>query len=209
MGRIDLEVPFSQKDDAKRLGAKWDAVLKTWFIPEGKDIHPFTAWLPKEREITIRSSTYCIMESSSHCWKCGEGIRVYGFFLPPGHELFEVWEYDGTDKYGEWEIHDKPTMVSYVKDISPFIVNRIKSYSNHYRVDYSKTVKADYWMNHCEHCGMKQGDFMLYDEPCGAFYPIDERMAANITLHPINEPFGSNGHIIYGEMFSRYFKINV
>lgn len=30
--RIDLRVPYAQKDEAKTLGARWDAVLKTWWV---------------------------------------------------------------------------------------------------------------------------------------------------------------------------------
>ena len=30
--------------------------------------------------------------------------------------------------------------------------------------DYSKTVKFEYFMNHCIHCNMKQGDFFVYHE---------------------------------------------
>lgn len=35
-GRVDLNVPFQQKDDAKRLGAKWDAGNKVWFAPSAE-----------------------------------------------------------------------------------------------------------------------------------------------------------------------------
>ncbi len=41
-----LDVPFKQKDDAKALGARWDAAARKWFVPEGVDIAPFRAWLP-------------------------------------------------------------------------------------------------------------------------------------------------------------------
>lgn len=30
--RVDLRVPYSEKDEAKRHGARWDAVRKTWWI---------------------------------------------------------------------------------------------------------------------------------------------------------------------------------
>lgn len=46
MARIDLKVPFSEKDEAKSLGAKWDPSLKTWYIPDGVDISPLAQWLP-------------------------------------------------------------------------------------------------------------------------------------------------------------------
>lgn len=39
-----LNVPFAEKDEAKHLGAKWDAALRKWFIPHGVDIHLFNRW---------------------------------------------------------------------------------------------------------------------------------------------------------------------
>ncbi|MED8143181.1 DUF5710 domain-containing protein [Escherichia coli] len=32
MTRIYINVPFHEKDEAKRLGARWDATRKTWYI---------------------------------------------------------------------------------------------------------------------------------------------------------------------------------
>jgi exodeoxyribonuclease VII large subunit len=43
---IFLNCPFSEKDDAKRLGAKFDWQEKKWFVPVGLDLDPFTKWLP-------------------------------------------------------------------------------------------------------------------------------------------------------------------
>lgn len=43
--RFDLKVPFTEKDAAKQLGARWDAARKIWFI-EGKDEAPFSKWSP-------------------------------------------------------------------------------------------------------------------------------------------------------------------
>lgn len=42
-----LHVPFSEKDDAKSLGAKWDGVLKTWYAPDNLDASLFALWFPK------------------------------------------------------------------------------------------------------------------------------------------------------------------
>lgn len=41
-----LVVPFAQKDEAKALGAKWDATARKWYVPEGKDKEVFKRWLP-------------------------------------------------------------------------------------------------------------------------------------------------------------------
>lgn len=46
MANIFLEVPFKEKDDAKALGARWDAEARKWFVPPGKDLALFQAWLP-------------------------------------------------------------------------------------------------------------------------------------------------------------------
>ncbi|SAK82149.1 exodeoxyribonuclease VII large subunit [Caballeronia hypogeia] len=41
-----LEVPFKEKDEAKALGARWDAGERKWYVPEGTDVALFSAWLP-------------------------------------------------------------------------------------------------------------------------------------------------------------------
>jgi exodeoxyribonuclease VII large subunit len=44
--KIFLNVDFSEKDEAKRLGARWDFRQKKWYVPAGHDLAPFTRWLP-------------------------------------------------------------------------------------------------------------------------------------------------------------------
>ena len=39
-----LHVPFTEKDDAKALGARWDATRKMWFAPQGADLARFKRW---------------------------------------------------------------------------------------------------------------------------------------------------------------------
>ena len=41
-----LKVEFREKDIARSLGARWDAVTKQWFIPSGADPSAFARWLP-------------------------------------------------------------------------------------------------------------------------------------------------------------------
>ena len=45
-----LDVPFVEKDQAKSLGARWDAVSKRWYIPDtfDGDLNAFAKWLPAE-----------------------------------------------------------------------------------------------------------------------------------------------------------------
>ena len=44
--RINLAVPYSEKDDARRLGAQWDATRKTWFVENAEKLEPFLKWMP-------------------------------------------------------------------------------------------------------------------------------------------------------------------
>eukprot|EP01046_Picozoa_sp_COSAG06_P055887 COSAG06_NODE_10409_length_1686_cov_1.792060_1_plen_168_part_00 len=42
-----LNVPFKEKDAAKKLGAKWDWEKKKWYVPAGASCAKFKKWLPK------------------------------------------------------------------------------------------------------------------------------------------------------------------
>jgi hypothetical protein len=48
MPRTTLKVPFHEKDEAKRLGARWDATKKVWYVPAGIDVEPFSDWIINE-----------------------------------------------------------------------------------------------------------------------------------------------------------------
>jgi hypothetical protein len=39
-----LNVPYAEKDEAKRLGARWDPARKKWYVPHGVDLEPFSRW---------------------------------------------------------------------------------------------------------------------------------------------------------------------
>lgn len=47
--RINLQVRFEEKDHAKRLGARWDPSLGTWYIVDMEDLTPFMRWIPVDR----------------------------------------------------------------------------------------------------------------------------------------------------------------
>jgi putative DNA primase/helicase len=51
--RTYLAVPFQEKDDAKKLGAKWDRAEKAWYVPAGIDLDAFTPWLPAKGSVHV------------------------------------------------------------------------------------------------------------------------------------------------------------
>ena len=44
--KIWIDVPYSQKDEAKALGARWDRQEQSWYVPAGVDPAPFARWTP-------------------------------------------------------------------------------------------------------------------------------------------------------------------
>lgn len=48
---IELNVPFLEKEEAKRLGARWNSAAKRWYIPGGVDTTPFSRWLPADFDL--------------------------------------------------------------------------------------------------------------------------------------------------------------
>ena len=43
-----LNVPYSEKDEVRDLGAKWNIAKKSWYISKDMDLHKFEKWLPKK-----------------------------------------------------------------------------------------------------------------------------------------------------------------
>jgi exodeoxyribonuclease VII large subunit len=46
-----LTVPYSQKDQVKALGARWDAAQRQWYVPAGIDVAQFSNWLPVQTHV--------------------------------------------------------------------------------------------------------------------------------------------------------------
>jgi hypothetical protein len=44
--RINLKVPFAEKDTAKALGARWDPAKKIWYVKDVADFTPLSRWIP-------------------------------------------------------------------------------------------------------------------------------------------------------------------
>lgn len=59
MSRIDLNVPFAEKDAAKALGARWDPRRRTWYVPNAAvlRISPGLArWMPQDAPAPVPGS---------------------------------------------------------------------------------------------------------------------------------------------------------
>ena len=51
---IFLDCPFSEKDECKALGGKWDAERKKWYVPDGVNASNFKKWIKShEKDIIL------------------------------------------------------------------------------------------------------------------------------------------------------------
>jgi len=70
-----LDVPFREKDQAKALGARWDAASKRWYVPEAlqDELDSFQKWLPQSLNLLSEN-----IENSS----LSLGLDSAGFIEP-------------------------------------------------------------------------------------------------------------------------------
>ena len=53
LSKVYINVPYSEKDEAKALGAKWDKQEKSWFLEPGTDQATFKKWLVPSQETRL------------------------------------------------------------------------------------------------------------------------------------------------------------
>jgi hypothetical protein len=54
--RTNLLVPFAEKDAAKKLGARWDAARKVWYVEGVENLSAFSKWLPGQQATPVATA---------------------------------------------------------------------------------------------------------------------------------------------------------
>ena len=72
-----LNVPFAQKDEAKALGARWDAVQKKWFVPADKDVALFARWQAESGAVESPRAKTSSSHISSSSKKAASGVKTH------------------------------------------------------------------------------------------------------------------------------------
>lgn len=174
--RIDLDVPYGEKETAKSVGMQWDSGNKTWFVPSGMQFSQCSQWI---QDKTIFSRQYYVVRSMQTCWSCKNAIPVYSICFVFG------LRYSSESHCAE--ILSWPHYLAYTTKVSDFALKKIQEDGGRYEKRYSKLSEMEYYMNHC-HCGASQGDFFLYQESEGAFLAMHgddytELVATGYGLH--------------------------
>lgn len=185
MSRIDLQVPFIERDEAKRLGARWDIERKTWYVPQDLNPAPFEKWLPLPLTPNLRAPRFFLSTAVRNCWRCAAPSPVVAIILPAESEEFYVAE-NPSDDY--WQDAAGPVLLSYLEHINDLSAAQLAYRAPHYRLDHSHTTGHSYWMNHCKYCAAKLGDHDTIRAFGSAFSPGTKEQAARINLDEIHVP---------------------
>lgn len=176
--KLYLDVPYEEKEEAKRLGAWWDAKAKKWFVPfykeDFEEYRPFFRWILGESSFAIvPNKNIYILETYQTCWKCGNKTKVIAF---SGDRFVTLEADDGEilleDYWEEYAGRNNPYLLMFPEteeDIPLCIRNYVKE---HYHVEnrYSKALERMQFANYCEHCNALQGHFHLFQEPSSPFW---------------------------------------
>lgn len=128
-----LDIPYEEKDEAKKLGAKWNPKVKKWFIDmPRKNYIKFDKWIPRTMSNGIIATNYIyIIEGEQTCWKCGKSTKVIGlaigdYFYVYSNRGYNYLENIGLDIEPREELHlswspDEreipPKLLKYLKNI--------------------------------------------------------------------------------------------
>lgn len=156
---LELNVPYSEKDQAKKLGAKWNPITKKWYVSNRKDYMKFRKWFDVDGDIIIFNQLY-LVEGYQTCFKCKKKTKVISFALK---DFFYI-----DDDYVE-EYHDEIMIAGIIDPIPKPILTYITNNYN-FKLRYSKTTKISTYSNCCEMCDILQGDFYLFAEPKSPFF---------------------------------------
>ncbi len=177
-----IDIPYCDKDEAKLLGAKWNPELKKWFIKNKSDYPKFSKWIVKgEGYTTILCDYFYIVLGVRKCFKCHKLTNVMCFavknFLLMGKSQNE---FDFPYEYFHNDVHISPIIKSLPEGFLGFLNDKYKFY-----FDFSKTTGDSYFANHCDHCGMIQGNYYLFEEPDSPFYVDSVECASELNLFKI------------------------
>jgi hypothetical protein len=137
----------------------------------------------------VRSAKYLIVESKTRCDQCKGVTAVFAFALPTSYESLYVDDDTPDDESGTWETRGIAAVLSYVEYLPEAVADRVRSVTQHYRLDRDCEIGGTFWTNHCEHCGAPMEEEELHGDPGRPFGPMPDLGLEVIRLHEVHEPF--------------------
>ena len=103
--RVNLNCPYSDKDEAKSLGARWDMAKKTWYVIDPDDLQPFARWIKGLGVPTEHQAKKAAQKAANKASKA---------FVTVGVMYVETPHPDGLMP---WEEEESPDLVRLVREL--------------------------------------------------------------------------------------------
>jgi len=203
VSRIILNVPKAERDRAKELGAKWDAVQEKWYVPDGVESWPFEPWFTDSfkrahpeitsKDYSIRVSGFYIIKTTSPCRYCFTPTDLIGFVMPCDHLRLE--EDDAGRSY--WCAPNGEQLLTGVTELNGPALAAAGTISQHYKRCVKNRIKdgSEYigpYVSHCAHCGK------AFPEMDGNFshplFPATFKQAEAIDSYYFEQEFMANAY---------------
>ena len=171
--RTELDVPFSHKEEAKALGAKWDRTKKVWYVPSGVNPEPFAEWLPGVDRSDPSAPYIYLVLGKRECWKCHKETSVAAFGIPYRTDNDEsVAIAHAPNESGHIAIDTANANALAIVPALGCVPGEIRDYL-HKRCGYkpvgARASKAPSLGNTCTSCDALQGSRYLFEEPSSPF----------------------------------------
>ena len=136
-------------------------------------------------KLTLSAPSYTLLQARVECWKCGGATPVTTVWVPSYVDFADVEEPEDEPEAGGAAtlhgIHDLDDQVAaHVRETAPWL-----------KPGRSQTANATYWANHCETCGVLQGDYFVMGVN-GPFFPEFRAEADALELILGRGPLSAN-----------------
>ena len=171
--RTELDVPFSHKEEAKALGAKWDRTKKIWYVPSGVNPEPFAEWLPGVDRSDPSAPYIYLVLGKRECWKCHKETSVAAFGIP-----YRIDDDKGIaiahapNEAGHITIDTANANALAIVPALGCVPGEIRDYLSKrcgYKPVGARASKAPSLGNTCTSCDALQGSRYLFEEPSSPF----------------------------------------
>ena len=120
--------------------------------------------------MTVASPLFLVLSSVPY-WKCNADQMVIAI---AGSHVRSSDPYASESKL--------PILLSNIKAMPKEIEVHLAAFHPPFQKRHSKTAESVYYANTCAECDANFGDFFLFSEPEGAFFPFDEEQAKAINI---------------------------
>ena len=171
--RTELDVPFSHKEEAKALGAKWDRTKKIWYVPSGVNPEPFAEWLPGVDRSDPSAPYIYLVLGKRECWKCHKETSVAAFGIPYRTDDDKgIAIAHAPNEAGHITIDTANANALAIVPALGCVPGEIRDYLSKrcgYKPVGTRASKAPSLGNTCTSCNALQGSRYLFEDPSSPF----------------------------------------